>query len=113
MMAYRIPKSEARKPENQFEFESPDGKHTYRVPFLQYLPPKLMLEVGDTSDESKLVQALNEILKYYSTDEMDLVSIFEDGGQMIAWMNAWQEASTVSMGESPASEDSSKSTEAH
>lgn len=111
-MTFRIPASAAQKPENQFVFESADGQKTYHVPFLQYLPPKLIIEIGDADDDDKLTKAMSTILQYYSTEDMDLVGLFEDGTQLRAWMDAWQEASTASLGESEASVESSESTEA-
>ncbi|WEV72152.1 hypothetical protein [Bifidobacterium sp. ESL0790] len=110
-MVYKIPKSEARNPENQFEFEDQHGRK-YHVPYLQFLPPKLIVSLGNP-DQDQEIEAVEKILSYYSTDDMDLVGIFDDGKQMVDWLEAWEESSTASMGESPASEASSEGTGAH
>ncbi|WEV59672.1 hypothetical protein OZX67_03805 [Bifidobacterium sp. ESL0728] len=111
-MVYKIQQSAAKKPENQFEFQMPDSDKVYSVPLLQFISPKLILSLGDVSDPSSQMTFTQKLLEYYSTDGMPLLDLFDDGQQMMDWFEAWQEASTISLGESKASETSSKSTEA-
>lgn len=112
MTVYQVPNSKASIRQNQFEFKMPDGKK-YNVPLLQYIKPSLALEfadvevtvdadgnkVADMHDASVVVKLLFET--YFP--DLDLFAQFEDSEQFGAWMQAWTDASGVTLGESEAS----------
>jgi hypothetical protein len=113
-MIYQVPASAATKKENRFEFRMPGSRKAYSLPLLQYIPPKLALDLPkiDESDPSSLIEFMGKFLHRISPS-MDILDLFEDQQQFMDFFQAWQDASTVSVGESQASASSSESTEAH
>jgi hypothetical protein len=113
-MIYEIQPSAASKPENRFEFKLSGSKKTYSVPLLQFIPPQLALDFPnlDENDISSVMEFMGKFLHRISPKE-DILALFEDQQQFMEWFGAWQDASTATLGESTASEDSSENTEAH
>lgn len=93
---FEVPRSKRSKSQNQFEFRFPDDDRTFNVPLLQYIRPALALEFTNGNDVAAVKALFNEYLG-------DSFGMFEDSEQLQAFMAAWQQASGVSMGESPAS----------
>lgn len=102
MSTFQIPKSKASIKQNRFEFAFPDEPDkTYSIPLLKYLKPSLGMKLG-TVDKA---EALGLVFDAYFPGE-DLADRFEDGSQLEAFMEAWTEASGVTLGESEGSADS-------
>lgn len=93
-MVYEIPKSKASIAQNRFEFQFPGDERTFSVPLLQYVKPALALQFRPGADEAELAR---QLFAEYLPDSLDR---FEDGEQLAAFLNAWQEASGVGLGES-------------
>ena len=99
MSAYIVPPSAASEPENRFEFTMPDG-NTYDVPKLGYLRPELAMRIVTTSEIEGAQILFSEFLP------PGVFAMFEDTKQLEGLVNAWKEASGVSLGESEASASS-------
>jgi hypothetical protein len=114
-MVFEVPASKASLKQNVFEFKVPGEKKTRSLPLLKYTPlgyrnklAKLAAPIRDAQAAGKDpdqedLRALGEIqldiLEKYSPGITDVM----DDEQMGALLKAWQEASQISVGESPAS----------
>lgn len=118
-MVFQVPASKASIKQNQFEFEVPvSGKKTrkYTVPKMQYISSDLRermqraslplqgLKEGDSVEpavqiELSIVQ--RELFDRYAPGLYELVT----DDQILAIQEAWQEASSVTLGESSPSAD--------
>lgn len=110
-MVYKVKPSAANKPENRFEFSMPGSKKTYSLPLLQYVPPQLALDLPSLKedDPADVMRFMGKFLHRISPKE-DIIGLFDDQEQFMDWFQAWQDASTVSLGESGASDASSEGT---
>jgi hypothetical protein len=93
---YEVPKSKKSLKQNQFEFKL-NGK-VHRVPLLQYMRPAVAREFKDGMNELQAAELL-----FKATGQPDLMDEFDDFQQVADFVAAWQEASTVTAGESSAS----------
>lgn len=98
-MVYQVPASKASLKQNRFEFQVPGTKKIYSVPLLKFLKPKLAFTIQAASE----AEAAKALFDEYLPEALDK---FEDAEQLGAFMEAWSEASGVSVGESKASADS-------
>lgn len=96
---YEVPKSKKSLKQNQFEFKL--GGEVYRVPLLQYMKPSVARKFTDNMNEFDAAA-----LVFEATEQPDLLEKFDDFEQVAAFVQAWQEASTVTAGESSASSNS-------
>ena len=96
-MAYQVPESKKSIKQNRFEFEA-DGK-TLSVPLMKYMPVKAAEEFEAGRDVAGLLAASD-------SDEVRDVIRGWDSDQLNGFMEAWQKASGVEAGESPASSES-------
>ncbi len=94
---FQVPESKKSIAQNRFEFEH--GGKTYSLPLLKYAP----VEAAEAFEEGRNVAAI--LLCCENDAARDAVRSL-DGDQFGALMEAWQEASGVKPGESPASSDS-------
>lgn len=94
-MVYKIPASKKSIKQNQFEVEATNGA-TYVLPSLKFIDPNLMVEV------EKMPQMAGT-KHLFDAMAPGLFETFEDGEQVGALMEAWQEFSGVTVGESQAS----------
>lgn len=94
-MPFKVPASKKSIDQNRFEVEATDGK-TYALPSLKYIDPNLMVKV-----EAMPQMAGTKFL--FESMAPGLFETFEDGEQVGALMDAWQEFSGVTVGESGAS----------
>lgn len=114
-MVYEVPASKASQKQNQFIFKVPGERKERSLPLLKYTPVgyrnrlaalakpiTTAKDAGREPDRADL-EALGlfqlEMLDRYSPGLTDAM----DDGQLAALLGAWQEASTVSVGESPVS----------
>lgn len=98
---YEVPKSQASIGQNRFEFKFPGSAKKYSIPLLKYLKPSLALEF----DVMSPAEACAAVFDTYFPGQ-DLFAKFEDGGQFDSFMNAWQTASGIDLGESEGSPNS-------
>lgn len=114
-MVYEVPASKASQKQNVFEFKVPGEKKVRTLPLLKYLPMGMNSRMADAAGPIQAAQKAGrkpapeelhalgsiqmEILNKYSPGLVDNV----DAEQLGAVMVAWQEASGISVGESPAS----------
>jgi hypothetical protein len=103
-MTFKVPKSAAVKPENRFEFMFPGSSKKWSVPLLQFIPPKVALRLPDIdeNDVSSVLGLLRDLFQEVAPGD-DLIGQFDDQQQLMVWFEAWQNESTVSLGESGAS----------
>lgn len=99
-MVFEVPKSKASIKQNRFEFKLPGGAKVYSLPLAKYLKPALAMRMD--KDQTEAMFLLFE--SYYPGEQ--IFDKFEDGEQFEAFINAWNEASGIDMGESSASSDS-------
>jgi hypothetical protein len=113
-MVYQVKQSAAKQKKNRFEFQMPGSKKLYSVPLLQYIPPRLVIDLQkvDDSKPDTVIDFIQKLFKAVSPKE-DILALFDDEDQFTDWFVAWQEASTVQLGESSASAASSRSAGAH
>lgn len=113
-MVYEVPASKASLKQNLFEFKVPGEKKTRSLPLLQYTPLGYRNKLGALARPIQAAQKAGKdpavedlqalgalqlaMLEQYSPGLTDVM----DDEQMGALLKAWQAASTVSMGESPA-----------
>jgi hypothetical protein len=96
-MVYAVPKSKQSIKQNRFEFTLPeDSKKVYSVPLLKFLRPALILQAESISEIAFARMLFDEYLP-------EAFSKIDDAEQLQALMAAWQEASGLTTGESPAS----------
>lgn len=93
---FQVPASKRSIKQNRFEFEV-DGEQ-YEVPLLKYLPAA----AAEAMEAGKSVTAL---MMATDTDSAKAALRSLDGEQLEALFDAWQEASGIEVGESPASSD--------
>lgn len=114
-LVYEVPASRASFKQNQFEFKVPGEKKIRSLPYLQFTPvgfrDKLAKLAGPiqaardagrdpaTADLQKFGEFQLEMLERYSPGVADVM----DNEQLADLLMKWQEASRVSVGESPAS----------
>lgn len=114
-MVYEVPASKASQKQNVFEFKVPGERKPRSLPLLKFLPVGLNGRMADaakpvhtaqkagrkpSADELHALGSIQmEILNKYSPGLVDAV----DSEQLGAILRAWQEASNISVGESPAS----------
>lgn len=104
-MAFQVPKAKASIKQNQFEFVMPDEPDkTLVLPLLKYIKPTLI----ESLDQGEKLDVVRGLLDAYHPG---LFARFDDFEQVGALYDAWAEESGISAGESPASPDSSGSTE--
>ena len=94
-MTFQIPKSKASIDQNKFTFGFEDGS-TFTVPTVQYLKPKHASAIT----EGGTIATVGRILDELAPGAYDK---FDDTTQFNAFLAAWTEASTASLGESQAS----------
>ena len=114
-MVFEVPASRASLKQNVFEFKVPGEKKARSLPLMQFTPigyrsklaslarPIQEAQAAGKDPETADLQALGslqlEMLERYSPGLTDVM----DDDQMGALLKAWQEASRISVGESPAS----------
>lgn len=96
-MAFQVPKSKRHEAASRFEFELDEQTHS--IPLLKFMP----VESAEAFEAGQNVQA---ILLACETDAARRAVRSMDGEQFEAFMDAWQEASGVTVGESAASSES-------
>lgn len=94
-MVFEVPKSKASINQNRFEFKFPGSQKKYSVPLLKYIRPALALRFEEMTETEAIVAIFEE---YFPGQ--DLFAKFESGEQFEAFMEAWQEASGITLGES-------------
>jgi hypothetical protein len=113
-MVYEIPASKASLKQNVFEFKVPGEKKTRSLPLLKYTPigqrnrlaqlaaPIQAAQIAGDKPAVDDLRALGtfqlELLERYSPGITDVM----DDDQLAALLKAWQEASQITVGESPA-----------
>lgn len=95
---YEVPKSKASINQNRFEFKFPGSPKKYSIPLLKFLRPQLALSF----DRMTEMEAIVAVFEAYFPGE-DLFGQFESAEQFEAFLNAWQEASGIDLGESEGS----------
>lgn len=116
-MVFQVPASKASVKQNVFEFTLPGEKKPRTLPKMQYINAdirhrfsqlyavmKPAQDAGQAIDEMVMLEYLDvqyELLEQYNPGIHKIL----DGEQLGAIVQAWIEASSVSMGESPASAD--------
>lgn len=110
LVAYEVPKSKASIKQNRFEFVI-EGK-TFDLPLLKFLSGEKIEEIAAAEEKGGMtaVAATYSLFGEAGTPAGDAVRKL-DQDQMEALSSAYMEASGISVGESEASTDSSKSTE--
>lgn len=98
-MVYEVPKSKASLKQNRFEFKLPGSAKIYDVPLLKFLKPAVALKIQGASE----VEAAQALFDEYLPVALEK---FEDAEQLGAFIEAWSEASGISVGESKALSDS-------
>lgn len=99
---FHVPASEKDKPENKFRFAIPGKSTVYELPLLKYLKPSLATDLGNLDEGAFMLKFINEYLP-------EAFGRLEDTVQLEALFDAWADASGVSLGESPASQELSPS----
>ena len=109
MTAFTIPKSEIPElstvDENRFEFKLSAKGKTYSVPKLGFLPRKSGKFIKDNMRTLGEADLLRGLISIECPEAFDLVDALEDD-QVVKLSEAWAEASTITVGESGASETS-------
>lgn len=96
-MAFAVPKSKQSIKQNRFEFTLPDDpKKIYSVPLLKFLRPAFILQAESLSELAFARLLFDEYLP-------EAFEKLDDADQLQALMQAWQEASGITAGESSAS----------
>lgn len=102
-MTFQVPESKRSIRQNQFEFKVPGDRKTYRVPKAQYMTMGQVEALAERGDNVQITDIL-EILG--QGDAREAVRTL-DQEQLMALMEAWQEASGLTTGESSASTEKS------
>lgn len=122
-MVFQVPAAKASIKQNRFEFQLPGAKKVWSLPKLQYLSPDLSRRIRTAAIEAQefidengevrpdappekiapLSEIQTEILEHYCPG---LSALLEGEDQVTALIEAWQEASKVSVGESDTSPQS-------
>lgn len=114
-MVFQVPESRASIKQNVFEFKVPGSKKTWVLPKLQYLNADQSERLTATSARMKatrdeggkidptLAAEISHLQREIIEEHCPGLYALIDGEQMSALIEAWQEASTVSLGESSAS----------
>ena len=97
-MAFKIPASKKSDASNRFEFEDADGK-THTIPLLSFAP----VASAEAFENNRNVEG---ILAACDSEAARDVIRGMDGDVFSAFMDAWQQASDVTAGESSASSKS-------
>src|SRR5689334_20827512 len=103
---YTVPKSKAEDPDQRFEFQI-DGV-TYTVPKLGYLSgekARFLREAEESEDATRVLEAKCRLFGEPGTPVGDAVARLE-GDQLDGLVEAYQEDSKITAGESSASTDS-------
>lgn len=90
---FRLPASKASQKQSQFRFTIPGEKKERHFPKFQYLKPAIALKIEG-------MPATEALLLLIDNYQPDLVDKLEGLDQMEALINAWQEASDITPGES-------------
>lgn len=117
-MPFEVPASKASIRQNQFSFTLPGDETEYVLPKMQYVnsdiqrrmqelarPLKSVIEAGGrpTEEQAAAIDKVNrELIEFYLPGFYGKVT----DDQLQALIEAWQEASTVDVGESSASASS-------
>ncbi|MCJ1687786.1 hypothetical protein [Rathayibacter sp. VKM Ac-2927] len=96
---FTVPASKASIKQNRFEFKLPGDDTTYSLPKLQFVKPKLVLQISGSS-KADVVRLL---MDHYIPDAFEQIESLE---QLTALYEAWADASGITPGESSASTDS-------
>lgn len=102
-MTFQVPESKRSIRQNQFEFKVPGDRKTYRIPKAKYMT---MGQVETLATKGENVQ-ITDILEILGQGEAREAVRTLDQEQLEALMEAWQEASGLSVGESSASTETS------
>ena len=102
-MAFKVPDSKRSIAQNRFEFKVPGNRKTFSVPRAKYLT------IGQVEKLSELGDNLNmtDLLALFDEPEALEAARGLDIEQLQALMEAWQEDSGLTLGESEASEQTS------
>ncbi|KKI16371.1 MULTISPECIES: hypothetical protein [unclassified Leucobacter] len=116
-MVFEVPASKASIKQNQFQFKLPDSKKTYTLPKMQYISSdirermqrtsvtlKAAIDAGvepDPADALEASKIQRELFERYAPGLYELVT----DDQIRAIQEAWQEASSIELGESSPSAD--------
>lgn len=98
-----VPKAEGSKKENRFDFKI--GTKSYSLPFIQYLGGLAAAYAEENMAIKSEVSLMRELVIIECPDSEDAVRALSVD-QCKALADAWNEASTGSVGESSASDDS-------
>src|SRR4029453_6580044 len=96
---FRVPASKASLHQNQFRFQLPGEDKIRSIPKLKFLKPSIAVQV-----EGMPVQQALQLL--FSLYEPGLIDEFDDMEQLEGVIQAWANASGVSLGESKPSSNS-------
>lgn len=114
-MTFEVPASKASFKQNQFEFKVPGERKGRTLPLLKFLPIGLRSKLSDAAQPIAAAQeagreASPAELEKLGTLQLDLLEKYSpgvidvlDNDQLGALLVAWQEASGITVGESPAS----------
>lgn len=113
-MVYEIPASKASLKQNVFEFKVPGERKVRSLPLLKYTPIGYRNRLAQLASPIQAAQQAGrdpdvEDLRALGTVQLELLERFSPGitdvmddDQLAALLKAWQEASQISVGESPA-----------
>jgi hypothetical protein len=116
-MVFEVPASKASIDQNRFKFKLPGQKKTWSVPKLQFISSDLRLRMQEASIPLKRIideggQPAPEQTLEVQAIQRELFETYAPGlykqltdDQIPALMQAWQEASGISLGESSPSAD--------
>lgn len=99
-MAFQVPKSKASIRQNRFEFQVEEGGKTYDLPLMKYLPVRVIEAMNDTD------RSFGALLSAFGDGEAAEAVRDLDAEQLNALMEAWEEESGITAGESAASSKS-------
>jgi hypothetical protein len=98
-MTYKVPESKRSIAQNRFEFETPDGA-THSIPKAKYLTTG-QIETLSTKGQQLTI---TDLLDLFDNDDAAGEAVRQlDSEQLQALMEAWQEDSGLTVGESRAS----------
>jgi len=102
-MAFEVPASKRSIKQNQFQFKVPGDRKTYSIPKAKYLSVGQVETLSLKGEEV----AITDILEILGQGEAREAVRALDQEQLMALMEAWQEDSGLSVGESSASTETS------
>jgi hypothetical protein len=104
-MTYKVPAAKKSKDQNRFEIDidvEVKGKietRHFEIPSMKYMKPDIVARAELMPNTSGSKFLINSVAP-------GLFELFEDGEQFNDFMEAWQEFSGITVGESSASSDS-------